>query len=850
MRSSCSRVAWCRRVHPARLGVGIVLALSATDALGTPSADAAPLEFSEGFLIGAGAMARALAGDGSALAPGLHTLDITLNGEGIGSRDLRFTPAQGSADPDRGVLCLPTDLVPLMDLRTALQEALLARPGECVDLPSLVDGARVEVDTSALRVAISIPQASRQGSARGQVPRSERDNGITAAFLDYTLNHARFPSLRSTYFGATAGLNLGAWRLRHRGSFLDAGQGRRYQRIGTLLQRDLPAWDSQLLLGEADTRGDLFPSVAFTGLRIETDERMLPDSLRGYAPRVQGIADSNAVVTVRQNGNIIHQSNVAPGPFLIEDLYPTNYGGDLEITVTEADGRERRSTLGFSAVPQALRAGASRSSATAGRLHAIEGSQLPLRFIEATYARGLDDFMTLIGGAQIAEHYRSTLGGAAINTPAGAFGVDVTHARTTFDKGRHASGNSLRLNYQRFLNASATHVGLAAYRYSTRNFLTLAQAAHPARDGWSAAWQARQRYEMNLSQRLGMRSALSLTAGHVAYWNAQRRRNDLQVSFQSSWQRASYGLSATRYRQGDGKADTRVALNVSIPLGRSVAGARLHVQASQAAGHQQGQLGLNGSLGERRNLSYSLSASEASSHATQAGYLNYQGPLFNATAGYTHSTRSHSSNASVSGSAVLHGGGLTFGQPMGESAVLVQAPGAEGARVGAGRDIRIGRNGHAVLPHVSAYRWNRIELDPSGLPIDVELLQSSRRVAPTAGSIVRVAFPVRRERTLFIEASDAHGRPLPFAAPVLDPQGTSVGAVGQGSVIQLRGASADGVLDVQLTPGVLCRLSYQMPEMADANGLHWTQAHCTAPLPDSLQVDEDAAPAATRAPAP
>jgi len=132
----------------------------------------------------------------------------------------------------------------------------------------------------------------------------------------------------------------------------------------------------------------------------------------------------------------------------------------------------------------------------------------------------------------------------------------------------------------------------------------------------------------------------------------------------------------------------------------------------------------------------------------------------------------------------------------------------------------------------------------------VGLLQSPRRVAPTAGSIGRVAFPVRRERTLFIEASDAHGRPLPFAAPVLDPQGTSVGAVGQGSVIQLRGASADGVLDVQLTPGVLCRLSYQMPEMADANGLHWTQAHCTAPLPDSLQVDEDAAPAATRAPAP
>lgn len=577
---------------------------------------------------------------------------------------------------------------------------------------------------------------------------------------------------------------------------------------------------------------------------------MLPDSLRGYAPRVQGIADSNAVVTVRQNGNIIHQSNVAPGPFLIEDLYPTSYGGDLEVTVTEADGRERRSTLRFSAVPQALRAGASRFTATAGRLQAIEGSQRPLRFTEATYARGLNDFMTLIGGAQIAEHYGAALGGAAINTPVGAFGADVTHARTTVDTGRQVSGNSLRLNYQRFLNASGTHVGLAAYRYSTRNFLTLAQAAHPARDGWSAAPQARQRYEMSLSQRLGMRSALSLTAGHVAYWNAQRRRNDVQLSFQSGWQRMAYGLSATRYRQGDGTTDSRIAVNLSVPLGRRASAPRLHAQASQAAGRQQGQLGLNGSLGEHRTLAYSLSASEASAHATQGGHLNYQGSLFNATAGFTRSDGSHASNASVSGSAVVHRGGLTFGQPMGESAVIVQAPGAEGARVGTGRDIRIGRNGHAVLPHVSAYRWNRIELDPSGLPIDVELLQSAQRVAPTSGSIVGVTFPVRRERTLFIEASDVHGRPLPFAAPVLDLQGLAVGAVGQGSVIQLRGASADGVLDVQLRPGVLCRLAYQTPASSDASGLYWARARCIAPLPDSLQVDEDAAPDASRAPAP
>lgn len=80
---------------------------------------------------------------------------------------------------------------------------------------------------------------------------------------------------------------------------------------------------------------------------------MLPDSLRGYAPVVQGIAEGNAVVTIRQNGSIIHESNVAPGPFTIEDLYPTNFGGDLDVSVTEADGRVQRFSVNFSAVPQA-----------------------------------------------------------------------------------------------------------------------------------------------------------------------------------------------------------------------------------------------------------------------------------------------------------------------------------------------------------------------------------------------------------------------------------------------------------------------------------------------------------------
>jgi len=167
---------------------------------------------------------------------------------------------------------------------------------------------------------------------------------------------------------------------------------------------------------------------------------------------------------------------------------------------------------------------------------------------------------------------------------------------------------------------------------------------------------------------------------------------------------------------------------------------------------------------------------------------------------------------------------------VGDGFALVQADGAQGARIGYGGDVRIGRNGYALLPHVSPYRWNQIELDPSGLPMDVELLQTSQRIAPTAGSIVRVAFNAKRERTLFIDATDALGQPLPFAARIEDEAGRAYGAVGQGGVIQLRGAPEQGQLIVDPDGPHRCRLEYTTPDAPDAYGLSWSQAVCT-PLP-------------------
>jgi len=788
------------------------------------------VEFSEGFASG-------LVGDdlsrfnlGNPVEPGRYSVDIYLNGNFISRDDIELVQ---SDTPSQARPCVPARLLQSLGLSDDARAAVEADGNaQCIDLEALIEGARLRYDDSQLRLDLSLPQVALQRQARGYVAPELRDHGITAAFFGYTANYYRSQGAQSSYAGITTGVNLGGWRLRHRSSITHNAQGTQFRTLNSYLQHDLPRWDSQFTVGQSNTGGELFDSVGFTGLRVATDERMLPDSLRGYAPVVRGVAQGNARVTIRQNGAVLYETTVAPGPFAIDDLYPNAGSGDLEVAVTEADGREERFTVAFSAVPQALREGSQRFSVTAGALRDTGLAQDALRFVEGTYARGVSNRVTLLGGVQVARHYQAGLAGAAFNTAFGAIGADITHARASLPGMRPQSGQSYRLNYQRSVARTGTNLGLAAYRYSTEGFLTLGDASRMSFDRPQAAdefvMRTRQRFQLNFSQRMGERGQLYLAGGHVAYWNRPGKHNDLQLGFHSSYRRANYTVSATRYRMASGAPDTRLSFMVSLPLGRAGAAPRATASYSDSRMGSQGQLGINGSLGADRALSYSLSGSHARSRQSYSAYANYQGSYADLSAGYNRSNGSSSFNAGATGSVVLHGGGINFGPTLGDSFALVEAKGAQGAKVGSGRNVTVAGNGYAVLPYTSPYRWNQVHLDTAELPLGVEVMASSQRVAPSAGSIVKVAFQSSREQLWLIDASDADGHPLPYGAQVTHPDGRLLGQVGQGGVVALRGLQPTGFVHVQTEDGMACRLDYTMPDVADAHGQYWTGARCLA----------------------
>ncbi len=66
----------------------------------------------------------------------------------------------------------------------------------------------------------------------------------------------------------------------------------------------------------------IFFKYSDKGISLATNQQMLPSSMRGYAPVVRGFANSNATVTIRQNGQIIYKSFCCSLGILLLMIFP------------------------------------------------------------------------------------------------------------------------------------------------------------------------------------------------------------------------------------------------------------------------------------------------------------------------------------------------------------------------------------------------------------------------------------------------------------------------------------------------------------------------------------------------
>lgn len=817
-------------------------------------------------------------------APGSYRVDIYINDSFIATRDVDFKTEkekQESAENSGKTPNSDPSLTPYFSIKElegfgvntkSLPELKDLPPTQSNDLAKSIPGAKASFDFEKLRLDLSIPQIAMKNDARGYIPPEQWDEGINALLLNYNFSGNKTNTdnghQSGKFLSLQSGINLGAWRLRDNSSWSSDNSGdsttNEFQHISTFVERTIIPLKAELIGGDTSTPADIFDSVPIRGVLLSSDDNMLPDSQKGFAPTIRGIAKSNAKVTIKQNNYVIYQTYVAPGAFAINDLFPTSSSGDLQVLVEESDGSINSYTVPFSGVPVLQREGHIKYAVSAGQYRDGGDQHSQTDFEQATLLWGLSHGFTIYGGAQFSSEYRAFALGLGKNLgDLGALSIDITQANSTLVDDSTHQGQSLRFLYAKSLNSYGTNFQLLGYRYSTEGFYTLSETTYKRMSGYNdtetndrnnkddqpdyfdyynLTYTKRGKVQASISQQVGKESSVFITGSKQSYWHTDETDTLIQLGFNSMAWGASYSVAYNYNKsQGQPEADQVVSFNVSIPLSQwlssdsGISGQTPHSayatynNSTDKDGNMTQQAGVSGTLLDDNNLSYSVMQGYGNNGVGNSGSIstNYQGAYGNANAGYNYSSGYKQVNYGLSGGIVAHRNGVTLSQPLGDTNVLIAAPGAENVGVENNTGVKTDWRGYAVVPYASTYRQNRIALDTNTLNNHTDVDEPIVNVVPTQGAIVRASFNAHVGSRVLLTLTH-NGKPLPFGASVSRTDITAGGIVGDAGQVYMAGLPLKGTLKSQwgTDANQHCQADYSLPDDSLKNAIIYANLAC------------------------
>lgn len=837
----------------------ILCAVVAFHAMRYTAAAESDLHFNPAFLNGESASVADLSwvNTGSALPPGEYNINVYINKNYAFTGNVIFAVDKSSGQ-DITAACLTASQLDALGVDMAQAKGSpLPLAKQCYFLNTLFPESSAAYEAQTLTLNITLPQSKMRNLPRGYISPESWEHGIHAGWLNYVVNGSN-----NTYRGDTktrdqqlfvslnSGINIGAWRLRDYTTWTkDTNE---LNHIQTWLQRDVPALGAQLYAGETYTSSQVFDSVGVRGLALKTDDNMLPASLSGYAPEVRGIARSNATVTVRQNGNVIYQTSVSPGPFVLNDLYPTSSGGDLIVTLKESDGYETQFIVPFASVPNLVRSGQAKYALSAGKFQPVNNQDAPA-FAQGELFYGWRYGLTFYGGAQLSERYRGIAAGVGQNLGRfGAYSLDITHAQSQLADDNHYTGDSIRLRYSKLLNDIGTRVNFYSLRYSTQGFYNLSDTAYKRMSGgkpeqiveadgtvttryenvYDLRMSRKARNQLLLSQPMNAYGSLSLSWDQQTYWHTSKTTQGIQFAWNGTFRSASLGVSFQRSTSlYDDSKDNIVALSLSIPFGdpKNSTRARFSTTQGKSAGTTWNG-GISGYVPGQDELYYSVNqrykAQQQYGGDAAVQYKNQQGQY---NLGYSYGRDARNFSYGMSGGAVLHEDGLTLSQPLGNTNILIKAPGASKVAVLNHKGIKTDSRGYAVVPYATPYRINRVGLDSTTTGNDVELDNIIVSKTPTDGALVRATIGTQQgAKAMFVLRQN--GTVLPFGTVVALADSEVSSIVGDGGSIYLSGLPLKGTLNAVWGKDdtARCSVRYQLnkQDFNTRTGLYTQEVAC------------------------
>lgn len=776
---------------------------------------------------------------GNPIEAGEYDSEIWVNGNKRGNFRLKFDDIPEK--PMSG-LCFTPELFALLDLKkSALSHEMQAHT--CHDITQILPDAKSQFDASSQRLSIDLPSNLVVQRPKDYISPAQWQSGVPAAYVKYQFNQYQYhqndsDNRRSAYLGIQAGGNLGAWSLRHSGSYSweNKGKARPYRSNETYVQRDIDTWHSRLILGDFYTRSNVNSNFGIRGISLVSDTRMLPHSVTGYAPVVRGVANSNARVTVRQNGNVIYETNVAAGSFEINDLLPIGYGNDLHVEVLEADGSRREFVVPTAISSQMLRPKHWRYEATLGRYR--EGSHIyPHNIAQASVQYGLSNAFTLKTGATISKDYGAGVLGGIYSNRLGSWEGDFQAAQLK-KQGKHHRSNSLSLSYHKNFATTHTYVYAKWQKYLSDKHFSLLDAVRDVPNASFIHGNApKHRYQISLNQKLGEKGGMIYVSGaSTRQYAKSKAQHEYQVGYSNHFKRLTYNLGFLQSRDVATRTKhNQIYANMLVPLDNPNHWRNSHwldLGYQKHRDHSLTRVALNGTLGDESQFSYGLSGSRAhqDKQNTYSASLAYRASPLALNVNASRYSNGNQWGFGVSGAVVAHPRGITLSRELGETFAVIHAKHATGAGIRGLLNGKLDRFGNGIVPYITPYRVNHIGINTDNLPDEVEVAATGKDLVPRAHSVNLVEFDTTAGTLHTFRVVLADGQTLPpIAAEVFDEKGQFVGLIGQGGVLMTRGIADSGSLKIIWGNTQQCRADYR---------IHDKQSDLSQPTTLSCQMIE------------
>lgn len=762
------------------------------------------------------------------IMPGTYQFMVRMNDQNIAEYPITYSERDNKLDSSEA--CLSPILLGELGLTPeALAKITYWDDGLCADLSAL-EGASVHGNLAESVLQLSIPQAWIEYSDPNWIPSSRWDNGVPGVLFDYNVNstatrQSNGQKTKNSSASGTVGLNAGTWRLRgdYQGSYnQSSGNGNSTQRnfdwSRVYMYRALPTLKATLSMGENYLSSAIFDSWRYVGVNLASDERMLPPSMRGYAPEVVGIAKTNAKVVISQQGRVLYETTVPSGPFRIQDLNSA-VSGKLDVRIEEQDGSVQTFQTDTATIPYLTRPGMVQYKIAAGRPstydHKIEG---PV-FASSEYSWGVANSWSLYGGNIFAGNYNAiSLGLGRDLYMLGALSADITQSYAQLPDQEKLQGKSWRLSYSKRFDEYDSELTFAGYRFSERNYMSMSEYLD-AKYRSTNIGHNKELYTITASKDfrgLGLSSYFSYS--HQTYWD---KPDDDRFSLSTStyfdlWSlhNVSLNVSATRSQYETGTDDV-IYLSMSLPLGSGSVGFNSQYDGSRYTNNAS----YYNRIDENNNyrVSTGMTGGDSQHIRTNAnGYFTHRGDYANMSLNANYSEGSYNSlGISMQGGATvtpfgsaLHAGGINGG-----TRLLVDTEGVAGIPIDHGH-VHTNLFGYGVVTDINSYYRNSTSIDLNAIDDDVEAQKSVVESALTDGAIGYRKFSVVKGAKVLAILSLTDGSHPPFGASVVNNENKELAIVADSGQAWLTGLKGGEMLNVRWNGKNQCTIT--LPEEIDS----------------------------------